>query len=395
MTASRLAWSLCAVSLILVLTGPVFLYLVLHGDELTFALALASVQIFTAVVGGVVASRLPENAVGWILLGIGTAFGVANTSAAYGTLGTITSMGPLPADDIAAWIGSWSAIPVIFGGVMLLIYVFPNGHFLSAGWRRIAQASVVVVAVATFADALHPGKLDDATGIENPVVATGWLGDVVAVAQIVTGPLALPVFGCAAAALVVRFRRSHGVERQQLKWISFALVFVAVSLGLTAGAPGLAGEVMYHLALFALSAMPVAIGFAILRYRLYDIDVVINRTLVYAVLTATLAAVYLGSVLLLQLVLNRFTEGSSLAIAVSTLAVAALFRPARARIQDAVDRRFFRHKYDAGQTLDRFATHMRDQVDLEDIGADLIAVVGETVQPRHASLWLRGRGAHS
>ena len=153
------------------------------------------------------------------------------------------------------------------------------------------------------------------------------------------------------------------------------------------------GAATFFLALFGLAAMPVAIGVAMLRYRLYDLDVVINRALVYTVLTATLGGVYLGSILLLQLVLNRFTEGSSLAIAVSTLAVAAVFRPARARIQDAVDRQFFRRRYDAGRTLDRFATHMRDQVALADIGTDLLTVVGETVQPAHASLWLRDREA--
>jgi hypothetical protein len=389
MTTPRLVWSLCVASLFLVLTGPVLLYLTVRGGALIFALAFGAIQIFTAVVGAVVASRLPENAVGWILLGIGTALGLTNTSSAYGTLGTTTPTGPLPGDDIAAWMGSWSFVPVVFGGVMLLIYVFPDGHFLSAAWRRIAQVSAVIVACATFVDALIPGQLDDASEIENPVVATGWLGDVVSRAQTITDPLALPVFALAAVALIVRFRRSHGIERQQLKWISFALILVAVSLGLTAGVPGFAGELTFILALFALAAMPIAIGFAMLRYRLYDIDLVINRTLVYGVLTATLAAVYLGSVLLLQLGLNRFTEGSSLAIAISTLAVAALFRPARGRIQDAVDLRFFRHKYDAGQTLERFAVHMRGQVDLTGIGTDLLAVVTDTVQPAHASLWLR------
>jgi hypothetical protein len=366
----------------------VLLYVAVRGGALIFALAFAAIQIFTAVVGAVVASRLPENAVGWVLLAIGTALGITNTSSAYGTLGTTTSKGPLPADNIAAWVGSWTFVPVIFGGVMLLIYVFPNGHFLSAAWRRTAQVSAVIVACATFVDALRPGKLDDASGIQNPVAATGWLRDVVTTAQPITDPLALPVFGLAAAALIVRFRRSRGIERQQLKWISTALVLVAVSLGLTAGSHGIFGELTFFFALFALAAMPVATGVAMLRYRLYDIDVVINRALVYGALTAVLAGVYLGAVLLLGLVLNPIAGGSGLSIAASTLAVAAMFRPVRSRVQDTVDRRFFRAKYDAAQTLTTFGSHLRDQVDLEDIGTDLMTVVTETVQPAHVSLWL-------
>ena len=390
MTAPRLAWSLCGLALLLVLTGPVLLWVARH-DAFLYSLAFVSIQIPTSVVGAVVAARLPRNAVGWILLGLGTGMGFVNTSSAYGTLGTVSRHGPLPHDEIAAWVGSWAFVPVVFGGVMLLIYVFPDGRFLSPRWRRAAEASAVVVGLATAADALMPGNLEDATGIENPVVATGWLGDVVHVLQVVTDPLALVVFGCAAAAPVVWFRRSRGIERQQLKRICFALLLVGVSLGLTA--VDVFGELTFFLALFSLASVPVFTGIAVLRYRLYDIDVVINRALVYGSLTASLAAVYLGSVLLLQLALSSFTEGSSLAIAASTLAVAALFRPARARIQDAVDRRFFRSKYDAGRTLERFGTHLRDQVDLDDIGTDLIAVVTDTVQPSHASLWLRAQEA--
>jgi hypothetical protein len=223
--------------------------------------------------------------------------------------------------------------------------------------------------------------------------ATGWVSDVVTSTQAVVDPLALPAFLCAAAALVVRFRRSRGVERQQLKWIVSSLVLVGLGLGLTAGSFGILGEWTFFLAMFALAAMPVAVGVAMLRYRLYDIDVVINRALVYGALTVFLAAAYLAAVLLLGLVLNPLAGGSNLAITASTLAVAALFRPARARAQELVDRQFFRRRYDAGRTLDRFGTHLRDQVDLADIGTDLLTVVTDTVQPTHASLWLREREA--
>jgi hypothetical protein len=374
---------------LLVFTGPLGLLLSRDGAWI-FALSFGMVQVSTALVGAVVASRLPQNAIGWVLLAMGVGLGLSATGTSYGALGILTSYGPLPLDDLAAWFGEWSFVPVVYGGVAALLFLFPDGHFISRPWRSVGWVSAFVVIVATVVDAFAPGRLEGVEAVNNPVAATGWFADVVLAVQPVVDTLALPVFGCAVAGLVVRFRRSTGIERQQLKWISSALILVGVGLGLTAGAP-VAGEATFFLALFALTAMPVATGVAMLRYRLYDIDVVINRTLVYAVLTATLGTVYLGSVLLLQLVLNRFTQGSSLAIAVSTLTVAALFRPARARIQEAVDRRFFRSKYDAGQTLDRFATHMRDQVDLADIGSDLLTVVAETVQPRHVSLWLRGR----
>ncbi|MFL6105949.1 MAG: hypothetical protein ACJ72L_03225 [Marmoricola sp.] len=391
MTAPRLAWGLCVVGLLLVPTGPGLLYLINHDSKL-YSAAFAGIQVFTCLVGAVVVSRLPRNAVGWILLGMGVSLSVGNSLSAYGTLGTTTSHGPLPLDNLSAWAGSWTFLPIVFGGVIFLLYLFPDGQFMSATWHRLAQASVVVLIAATVVEALNPGPMDDASGIDNPVGATGWLADAVRTGRAITDPLALPALGFAAAALVVRFRRSRGVERQQLKWISFAFVMVGVGLGLTASVP-VADKVTFFFGLFALAGVPLAIGAAMLRYRLYDIDVVINRTLVYGALTATLAGTYLGSVLLLQLVLSRFTQGSSLAIAVSTLGVAGLFGPARAGIQHAVDRRFFRSKYDAGKTLERFAIRVRGQAGLGDVAGDLLAVVHETVQPSHVSLWVRSGGS--
>ena len=228
--------------------------------------------------------------------------------------------------------------------------------------------------------------------VPNPYALPGAAGDLLAAlavpAQVAYAPAALG----AMVALVARLRHARGIERQQLKWFAyvgalalFALLLAAVSLadperlGDTVGTVGWMAFLM-----LVLVGLPVAIGTSILRHRLFDIDVVINRTLVYGALTATLGATYIGSVLLLGLTLGQ----SNVAIAVSTLAVAALFRPARARIQAGVDRRFYRRRYDAVHTLDAFGARLRDEVDLEAVGSALNAAVGETVQPAHLSLWL-------
>ncbi|MEJ7826516.1 MAG: hypothetical protein WKF48_13870 [Solirubrobacteraceae bacterium] len=392
MPPAMLAWGLFALS---VLCIPLSFLLTIGSNQssLLFSLAFAAVQLSMVSVGAFVASHLPSHRVGWLLLAIGTGLGLRQLIGAYGELGATTASRPLPGDDVAAWLGQWTFIPIVAGGILMLLHIFPNGRFISARWKLVGLASAAIIGLLTAGDALRPGRLNSVESVENPLGASGRLADLVGAVDAVTGPLAIVVFGMAAAGIGVRVRRSFGVERQQIKWVAFALALVAVFLAGSAVFPEPLSYTSLLLALLALVAVPVAAGIAILRYRLYDIDVVINRALVYGSLSVSLAGTYLATVLLLQLVLNSFTAGSGFAVAASTLAVAALFQPARRRIQARVDRRFFRSKYDAARTLERFGAHLRDEVALETLGDELTAVVAETMQPTHVTLWLRAPGS--
>ena len=249
------------------------------------------------------------------------------------------------------------------------------------------------MALLAVTDLLRPGPLDDPFAtVVNPLGVLGWLGAANAL-NLAGWVLVMVGTSLAAASVLVRLRRAHGVERQQLKLVLAvgALVAAVTTVDMSGWLVWPQGSLQIRIGLIGLSfaASRVAAGVAILRYRLYDIDVVINRTLVYSTLTATLAAAYLASVLLLQVALQPLTENSGLAIATSTLAVAALFRPARARIQALVDRRFYRRRYDTQRTLEAFTARVRDEVGLDTLSADLREVVAETMQPAHVSLWLR------
>jgi len=359
--------------------------------ELLIGVGLALVGLGAAAIGAlgaVVASRLPRNAVGWILLALGVGIDLSFAVDAYAELSVVKGLGPLPGDEWAAWVGSWASIPLIFGLTAFLFMLFPTGRLPSRRWRWAGWFVAVAVTLATVAVALAPDEINPA--FDNPVAPTGQGAELARWLLDATDLLAPPVLVTAAAALVVRLRRSRGVERQQLKWFTYAAVILGVGLGTASAMPaGPVADAAFVAGLLALAGLPVAAGLAVLRYRLYDIDVVINKTLVYGALTVTLGTAYLGSVLLLQVVLRPVTQGSGLAVAVSTLAVAGLFRPVRSRIQAGVDRRFFRHRYDAARTLEAFGVRLRHELDLQALAADLRNVVHDTMQPSHVSLWLR------
>ena len=379
MTAPRLLW---LASVLLVVPAAIANAVLDYTDliDLAAAAGFALAGVGAASAGALVAERVPGNAVGWLLLGIGLAGGVTLACGVYADLSASTSLGPMPADEWMAWLGDWPGIAVYFGLTAFLVLLFPDGHFLTPRWRYAGWFIGAGVALATVANALNPEPIG--AGFANPV---GVDADFVRALTTVTDLLALPALLLAALGLAVRMRRSRGVERLQLKWFTYAAAIVGLGLGGTVLLSGIAADLAFVGGLFALAALPIAAAVAVLKHRLYDIDLVIRRTLIYGALTATLGAAYLSLVLLAGLAVGE----SDVAIAGSTLAVAALFRPARARIQALVDHRFYRRRYDATRTLEAFGARLRDELDLEALAADLRGVVQDTVQPAHVSLWLQ------
>ena len=390
MRSARLAWALCGfavVATLLVWTLRLLIAGASHDVPADLEAGAGDVvwplvTLGFAFVGALVASRHPDNPIGWIFCGGAVAFSLSGVGEAYAVYTLFAEPGSLfGGGKTMAWISVWVWV---LGGVPLLILfplLFPSGELLSRRWRIVAVAAFAAIAFLVVGTMFAPGPMEDLPEVENPYGLEGVTGDVFSAFQGVGWLVLILSLIASAASLVLRFRRSSGIERQQIKWVAAASVVLVASF--------LLWEVWEGMAPLGIFTMVVAAGIAILRYRLYDIDVVINRTLVYGALTATLAAAYLGSVLLLQLALRPLTESSNLAIAGSTLGVAALFRPARTRILEVVDRRFYRRKYDAQRTLEAFSARLRDQVDLRALNSELSAVVSETLQPAHVSLWLR------
>jgi hypothetical protein len=347
------------------------------------------------VLGATILGRSPENRIGRLLQVIGVMYAVAYVLEEYALHGLVYRPGSLPAAIYAAWVLQWAWI-VMFGVFMFVFLVYPNGRFLSDRWRRFSYFGALSIVVCTAGLSTAEGVLDSFTerpAFQNPLAIEGWKGES---AEVLLMVWVLSLVG-SASSLFIRYRRSIGVERLQLKWLAvggllttLAFVFAAISESISRTASSNAATLAQTLVTLGIGLLPVTIGAAILRYRLYDIDVLINRALVYSLLTVALALAYIGLVFGFQTVLAPFTAQSDLAIAGSTLAVAALFRPVRARVQDFIDKRFYRQKFDAQRTVDEFNSHLRDEVDLAAISGRLVDVVSDTMQPVHASIWLRG-----
>ncbi len=353
--------------------------------------------IWYAGVGAVLAVRRPGNAIGWILLALAWSFVLVNAPV-NATVPDLLARTAGPWEEGKAWLSGWSG-SAIFSLFFLLTVVFPSGRIPARGWGRVARSAlaasgalVVLTAVAPTI-AVTPTATDASISVPNPIAllpaAAFWA--LTSKVDLVLPLLAMMALG--ATSMVVRFRRAWGLERQQLRWMMAALALVPLaflvgeSLQLVTG--GAAAQVAWVPALLALGLPPLAVGIAVLRYRLYEIDRIISRTIGWAVVSAVLAAVFGAVILAMQAALASVTTSNTFAVAASTLVVAALFQPIRRRVQTRVDRRFNRARYDAERTVGAFASRLRDEVDLAQLRNEIIAAVNHTVQPAAVSLWLR------
>jgi cytochrome bd-type quinol oxidase subunit 2 len=366
-TSRRLAWALWAVTVIGLIAAVAMPSAETEEDVWSMVASFVFALSF-ATVGALVASRQSKNPLGWIMCGAGLAYAVGGVSVTY-VESTLAGGEDDLLETLADWVSSWVWMLAIGPAATFLLLLFPTGSLPSERWRPVAW-------LAGGALALMVG------GIAAGVDAIAGLGSF----------LLLVAAFASVASLVFRFRRARSRERRQLKWLTYAAAVAGVVLLgviVAESTSGVSDELSNTLVSVSIAALPVSMGIAILRHGLFDIDVVINRTLVYGALTATLVGAYVGAVLLLQLALSPLTEESDLAIAGSTLAVAALVRPLRRHIQAIVDLRFFRRRYDAQRTLEAFGVRLRDHVELDSLSSELRSVVAETMQPAHVSLWVR------
>lgn len=400
-TARWLAWSTFALSIVFVLLSLVLSALfndlsvgqtVLGGQEsFDYGLLLVLGQLAYGFVGALVAARRPANPIGWIFCAVSLVQNLALVAEVYARHAVLTGPDSLPGGAYAAWLVSWAQGPEALGVLALIFLIFPNGQLLSPRWRPVAWLAIFTPLLDSLS-AFRPGPLENFPAVNNPLGFQVIAG----AAEIVRGVdlvlfLVLPL--AAAVSLVLRFVRSRGEERQQLKWFAGSALLVACVflLGPFIWFSPLSGTLLWPILFFlSISSIPVSMGVAILRYRLYDIDVIIRRTLIYSTVTVLLLLFYFGSVIALQGILRRLTgQESDFAIILSTLAIAALFNPLRSRVQNMIDNRFYRPKYDTAQILTAFGVTARDEVDLNRLTDELVTVVEQTMQPTHVNLWLR------
>jgi hypothetical protein len=391
--ASWLAWSLVTLSVVLLVGGIAL-------DQMTRStaperpyygpvgavFALATILTFS-VLGAMIASRQPHNAIGWIFCGIGLVVGLNSPSVSYAEYRLAGGYGPWNLAETAAWYASWSWTVWLYVPTTFLLLLFPDGRLPSPRWRPVAWCAALGVISFVAGYALSPGPLGDFPQITNPYGVDSPILGAVTIAGAI---LATASMVASAVSLIVRMRRAGRVERQQIKWLAYGGALVVGAVFVSSVIAIWSEDLGISLIIISLLGVPVFTGIAIVRHRLYDIDLLINRTLVYGSLTAMLVALYLGGVVELQRLLSPVVgDSNGLATVASTLAIAALFNPLRRRVQAFVDRRFYRRKYDAAKTLEAFNSRLRNETDLDALSNDLVGVASATMQPAQVSLWLR------
>ncbi|GAC1324293.1 MAG: hypothetical protein NVSMB13_05440 [Mycobacteriales bacterium] len=393
--SARIAWALAGLSTGLALGYVVLLHLDeqrgYHNVNLHW-LPTVLWSIAWPVLGAVVLAKHPRNRLAWVFVLIGLGNGTALATRQYAVHTVLVSPGSLPAVRPVEWFGVITS-NMFFPLITLVPQLFPDGQPLSPRWRWLRRLTLGLLVTSALVLALRPGRLDPALAVDNPfglhaLRDEGWAG---AVSQWVLGPLSAIVIVGAITSLVLRYVRARGVVREQMKFFVLAVVVSVVGLAAEAGYESgwtwVYGGLLPAFVISALVALvaPVAFGLAITRHGLYDIDRVISRTVSYAVITGLLVGVYIS---LITVVTRLLPTSNAVAVAGSTLAVAALFQPVRRRVQGAVDRRFNRARYDAARTVEQFSARLREEIDLASLSADLVRTVHETFEPTQVSLWI-------
>ncbi len=391
-----LSWSLATLSVALLLggvaldlvTGSAVPDLPSGGETDDSSVVSDLVLLLTfSVVGASIASRHPRNTIGWLFCSVGMTISLNSFVGDYAEFWLASSFGTSGLGETAAWLSSWLYILLFYFPTSFLLLLFPDGRLPSPRWRPVAWGVALGTVGGVVGNALEAGPLEDFPRIANPY---GVDSPVVWVLGVAGGILAAGSMVASAVSLIVRLRRAGSEQRQQIKWLAYGGVVVVGTIIVGALVIPWSVPVSILIMSVALLGLPIFTGIGILRYRLYDIDLVINRTLVYGALTVMLALVYFGGVVGLQRLLSPIVgESNQLATVASTLAIAALFNPLRHRVQAFVDRCFYRGKYDARKTLETFSLKLRNETDLDALNADLLEVVRETMQPAYVSLWLR------
>jgi hypothetical protein len=387
-----LAWSGAALSFAAALANSIWLPTPDDSGGTYFAVIFVVLEVGLGSMGALIASQRPRNAIGWLLLFAAILFAFSVVGGGYAAVSVTRYDASLPFTAAVAWVTTWSFGPAMGVLIVLVPLLFPTGRLPSPRWRPLVVVAILAPLAGGVAPAFTAGPLTDAGGLPNPLGIPGAEGVLAAfnTVSVVVAPVA---FVAVIVSLVVRYRHATQTERDQIKWFAYPASVAAVGLGLGIQDFGAFSELGWAASLTALALLPMAIAIAILRHRLLDIDVIINRTLVYGALSVLLAAVYIGSVLLFELLLSPLTADGGLAVAASTLGVVALFQPLRRRIKAIVDRRFYRSRYDAARIVATFMARLRDEVELDHLTDELSASISTALRPASVSVWLRGPGA--